>query len=213
MIVDSLICSRWANYEGKCELCRAKDRKAFIKSQDELREKRNAEYSKIGKAVERAAAMNTLDMTIREAQKGVDSEISDTGSTAATTPEETSASSAKLLEQRQPPSRQYDESASPSIKVENDDGTFCYEKYMENKWLESAREAGQITKKQRTGEAGIGSWIPFKGVEVNSRDENGDKAGSATNGAASEAHAKTESSESAIGIFLESFSELTSGAA
>jgi hypothetical protein len=173
-------------------LCRAKDRKAFIKKQAEGKRKRKATYSKLKEAVGEATTINT---TIREVKKNIDSEISDGGSTAVATPEET-APGMKLLEQSPPPNLPYGESTSPPIKAENEDGTFSYEKW---KFLESAKEAGQITEKQRAGEAGIGSWIPVKWVAVNSRGENEDNTDSATDGVASDEDAKTGSSEFAIG--------------
>jgi hypothetical protein len=191
MIAELLICSRAADYEGKCELCRAKDRKAFIKKQAEGKRKRKATYSKLKEAVGEATTINT---TIREVKKNIDSEISDGGSTAVATPEET-ALGAKLLG-FPTPNLPYGESTSPPIKVENEDGTFSYEKW---KFLESAKEAGQITEKQRTGEAGIGSWVPVKWVAVNLRGGNGDNTDSATDGVASDEDAKTGSSEFAIG--------------
>jgi hypothetical protein len=194
-ISDLLIRFRAADYEGKCELCRAKDRTALIKKQAEGKRKRKEIYSKLKEAVGEAAAINT---TIREVKKNIDSEISDGGSTAVATPEET-APGAKLLEQFPTPNLPYGKSTSPSIKVENEDGTFSYEKW---KFLESAKEAGQITEKQRTGEAGIGSWIPVKWVAVNSRGGNGDNTDSATDGVASDEDAKTGSSEFAIGRLL-----------
>jgi hypothetical protein len=191
MIADLLIDSRAADYEGKCELCRAKDRKAFIKKQAEGKRKRKATYSKLKEAVGEATTINT---TIREVKKNIDSEISDGGSTAVATPEET-APGAKLLG-FPTPNLPYGESTSPPIIVENEDGTFSYEKW---KFLESAKEAGQITEKQRTGEAGIGSWVPVKWVAVNSRGGNGDNTDSTTDGVASDEDTKTGSSEFAIG--------------
>ena len=192
MTSDLLIRSRSANYEGKCELCRAKDRKALIKKQAEEKRNRKAILSKLKEAVGEAATINT---TISEVKKNIDSEISDGGSTAVATPEETTPG-VKLLEQSPAPNLPYGESTSPPTKAENEDGTFSYEKW---KFLESAKEAGQITEKQRAGEAGIGSWIPVKWVAVNSRGGNGDNTDSATDGVASDEDAKTGPSEFAIG--------------
>jgi len=167
-------------------MCRKKDRKAFIEKQAENKRKFNAVESKLDDAKE-AAAM--IEMSIREAKKEIDSEFSDGGSTIVTTPEEM-APGAKLLEQYPPPIPPNDESTSPSIKVENDDGTFSYDK-----WLESAREAGQITKGQKRGVAGIGSWVPVKWAAVNSKDEGEDNSDAATGVIEVDAHTETESSE------------------
>lgn len=199
-ISNSLILSRVEFFEGKCGLCREKDKKAFIKKHMEYKRKIHATKAKLNEAMEEAT---TIKMTIREAKKEIDSEVSDGGSTAATTPEET-ASGAKLLEQCPPPSPPNHESTSHfNIKVENDEGTFSHEKYV--KWKESGREAGQITKKQKTGKADIGSWVAIKWAAVNSRDEDNKNAASTTSGIDSDANAKTESSEFTFGSFPADF--------
>jgi hypothetical protein len=83
---------------------------------------------------------------------------------------------------------------SPPIKVEQDD-----EPYSRGRLIESAREAAHITKKQRRGEEGLSDWIPVKWATVNSKYEDEDDADLAAGSKESEAHAKTESSASALG--------------
>jgi hypothetical protein len=48
--------------------------------------------------------------------------------------------------------------ASPTIKVENDDGSH-------NRFLENIMEAAHVKKKQKTEEAGIGSWVAVESLE------------------------------------------------
>ena len=48
--------------------------------------------------------------------------------------------------------------ASPTIKVENYDGSH-------KRFIEEVMEAAQVKKKQKTGEVGIGSWVAVKSLE------------------------------------------------
>lgn len=194
-ISNSLISCREEIFEGKCNLCREKDRKAFIKKQAEQKaKKRKAEESN---GDEQREEVDKIMLTIRDVKKEMDSEHSDGASTTLTTPEEP-APGTKLLEQFPPPGLPNGDSKSPEIKMENEDGTFSFEKY--EKWRESAMDAAKITKKQKTEVAGIGSWVPVKWVAVSTKKEDEDDADSATGGFDSTAHAKTESSEFTFGM-------------
>jgi hypothetical protein len=117
-------------------MCRRRDRTAFIKAQRDKKAfiqkhidqklKEHAVELMLNEAKAQAA---TMKLTIREAKKEIDSEVSDGGSTAATTPEETT-SGAKLIEQIPTPSLPSDEPPSHlDIMVEDGDGSFSYEKH------------------------------------------------------------------------------------
>ncbi|KAE9373703.1 hypothetical protein N431DRAFT_456459 [Stipitochalara longipes BDJ] len=155
--------------EGKCEICREKDHKIFIKKkQAELRAKRVAKTLKA-----KEDDKTELQLAIRELQNEIYS-----GHALRDTPEETAASTKR----NRPSSPQNDH----LIKIENDEEPYSYEKL-----IEAARDAGQMTKKQKKGEACVGDWILVKWHAVKSR--HADEVDSAVTDVDSDPNSKNES--------------------
>jgi hypothetical protein len=135
---------------GKCDMCRKRDRDAFLKERLEKRIKAE------GKLLDEAGTrVESLKETIREVKAAKYCELFEGRGTP-----EAQAVSEDLIEKFRSP--------SPPIKVEN-------ESYSEGNTSEHTR----VVKRQRHGEATMGNWIPVKWVAVDSREEADDKEDSA----------------------------------
>lgn len=167
---------RSMNIEGKCDICRARDRKNF--------KKRHVE-SKAKKVVEKLKALKQenhgLQLAIRELKTEVNMQLS--------------LPAPKSKSQR--PSSPVNE---PPIKVEADEEPYSYDKLLEE--LSSSRRVtkrsrkeeayddlpetvsggDRVTKRPRKGEADIGEWTPVNGSKINLKGEGGECVSTFTGG-------------------------------
>jgi hypothetical protein len=145
-----LTSGRYLAIEGRCDLCRKRDRDDFIKKQLERKKTREQLLDGTGTKVEE------LEETIREVKVEQDIELFEERGKL-----EVSDQQVKLVTQCKPPSL--------PTKVKK-----------ENVPQENSQDDTQAVKKQRTVRTGIGGgWIPVKWVAVNFEDETRDKADSA----------------------------------
>ncbi|KAN0098336.1 hypothetical protein V8E51_013999 [Hyaloscypha variabilis] len=180
---DHATSPRSKTVKGKCGMCREKDHSNFIKKkQAELKSKRAAEALQA-----RKEEKSEINLAVQKLKKELDSEHAADDMTEKTSP---------TVKRHRPTSPQHD----PPIKVENDETPYSYEKL-----IESAREAGKITKRQRKGEAGIGDWIPVKWCAANSTDADADAnvVDSAVSDVDSDSNSKSKSGEFTSGKVLE----------
>lgn len=140
---------RYLAIEGKCDMCRKRDRDNFIKKQREGGRAREELLDETGTKVEE------LKETIREVKVEQDIELFEGRGKL-----EQMARADRLVEQCRPP--------SPPKKMKK-----------KNVPQENSKDDAQVAKKQRTVRSGIGGWIPIKWVAVNSEAEARDKADSA----------------------------------
>ena len=169
------------NIEGKCEICRQKDRNDSLK-------KKQAEIK--AKKVEELKAMEKenrdFQLAIREFKNEVNLEKAVDGSSDMPAPN---------VKRPRPLSPQND----PAIKVEADDEPYSYDKLLE---VVSSVERKAKRRRQRRGEAAIGEWTPVNSRPLNSKDEEVGEDDSTFTNADSDSHTNTGSGAFTFGNIM-----------